>query len=181
MKDALQTREYGSPAWGNPMSSPYWRIACLAPDFWNAPRAEATYVVSFLPLLGGQTLVDEFDIKAKGAFVIYGLSAFANNPAAAPPSLRWGSGQTSGLPSRALIQITDSTKDYKLFSKAIPLDNIAGGAGGSSGAWIPYVAEAGTTITVQLTSLNVPGVSEDWNWWLGFHGAELAQAELEAA
>lgn len=179
MKTAMQTRQYGSPPWGNPMSSPYWRLAMVPPEYWDAPRFEACYTTQFLPLNGGSTMVDQFNVPDYGAFIIYGVSAEAVVPTN-PPSLRWGSGLGAGFPSRVLIQITDSLLDYKFFSKAVPLDNIVCGAGGQS-PFLPYVCQPNTTITVQMTSLNLAGVSEDWNWSLNFTGAQLFGGAKEVA
>lgn len=179
MKSSFITRQYGAPQWANPFGSPYWRLACVPPEYWEAPRFQATYTTQFTPILGGQTMVDQFSVPDYGPFIIYGMTAFANNPGAVPPLLRWGSGQGSGFPSRTLVQITDSLLDYKLFSKAIPLDNFVGGAGGE-GAFIPYVCPANTTMSVILTSLNAPGAGEDWNWFINFTGAQLIMPEAAA-
>lgn len=180
MKTALQTRQFGSPPWGNPFASPYWRLALVPPEYWDAPRFEATYAVQFLPLKGGSTMVQQFNVPDYGAFIIYGLTAFANNPGGVPPLLRWGSGQGSAFPSRTLAQISDSLLDYKFFSKAVPLDNIASGAGAQS-PFLPYVCQPNTTITVQLTSLNLAGAGEDWNWFINFTGAQLLGGAKEGA
>lgn len=172
MKSSLFPRQFGAPAWGNPFASPYWRLATVPPEYWDAPRFEATYTTQFLPLVGGSTMVDQFNVPDYGPFIIYGLEAFANNPGATPPVLRWGSGQGSGFSSRILVQISDSVLDYKFFSKAVPLDNVVGGAGGES-PFIPYVCQPNTTITVQMTSLNLAGAGEDWDWFVNFTGAQL--------
>lgn len=175
---SFPTRQYGQMPWPNPWASPYWRMALVPPEYWDAPRREATYAVQFLPLLGGQTGVDEFDIKADGPFIIYGLTAYATNPGATPPVLRWGANSGSGFPSRVLCQITDS-KYGDLFNKMVPLDNIAGDSGDET-PWIPYVCEPGVVITVKLTNQNLPGGGEDWNWFLDFRGAELLMPGVAA-
>lgn len=173
MKQQFSGRDYGSLPWGNPLSSPYWRLAFLPPELWDAPKRETAYILSFLPLAGGSTGVSSFSVKGRGPFIIYGVSAFANNPGATPPVLRWGSGLTQNQMSRLLCQITDTKNLYDLFSQPAPLDNFASAAPNLSAGWVPYVCDPGTSISLVIQNQNVPGAGEDWNWWITFWGAEV--------
>lgn len=174
MKAPLTVYRYYKSPRASALLSPYWRLAMIDQDLWDRRKRKQDYSVTFLPLAGGVTAVQSIAIKGTGPWIIYGLTAFANNPGATPPPLRWGSNGGSGFAARALVMLTDVAQQYNITGDVpVPLDNIAGGSGANSGSFVPYVVPARGVINISMTSMNVPGAGEDWNWFLTFHGAEV--------
>lgn len=172
----VPARRFGALPWGNPATSPYWRLALLDPTLWERPRHATERTVSFANFKAGTTGVQSFTVKRSGPFVIQSLTGIAINFNAGPPLVEWGSAFTPNVnqPSQAMIQISDSRNDYDWFSRPIPLDNLAGCTAFQPGAaFFPYVAEAGTMIIVTLTSTNLPGSGTDWDYRLVFRGVEV--------